>query len=269
MNNTTISAKTTKNVTAFFVLTFVLSTPFFLLSTFVPAMVYPSSVLLVFTPMVSALILTVRKDGWNGAKALMKRSFDFRRITRKAWYAPILLIMPIVALAVVWILGLIGDAPTETVFSPAMAPVLFLMFTIMAVGEEVGWTGYAYDPMEERWNAVWASLILGIIWGLWHVPTYLFAGGRTLLWTAGQVGTMIGLRILFGWIYNNAGKSLFAVILIHVVYNLSVTLLPVFEKPLGPVLFAILVMIIVVIIVALWDHRTWTRLRRERRSVSN
>jgi len=178
MNNTTISTKTPKNVTAFFVLTFALSLPFYILSTFVPEMVVPSGLLITFAPMISALILTFRENGSDGAKALIKRSFDFKKITRKMWYAPILFIMPIVSLAVLWILGFIGDAPTESVFPLGMAPILLLMFFIMALGEEVGWTGYAYDPMEERWNASRASIILGIIWATWHFPIYIFAGGH-------------------------------------------------------------------------------------------
>ncbi|NIM46330.1 MAG: CPBP family intramembrane metalloprotease, partial [Nitrososphaeria archaeon] len=53
-----------------------------------------------------------------------------------------------------------------------MAPILFLMFFILAIGEEVGWTGYAFERMEKRWNAFQASLILGIIWAAWHLPIY-------------------------------------------------------------------------------------------------
>ena len=259
MNNTTISAKTPKNVTAFFVLTFVLSLPFYILATFVPEMVVPSSLLITFAPMISALILTFRENGSDGAKKLIKRSFDFKKITRKMWYAPILFIMPIVFLAVLWILGLIGEAPPESMFPLGMAPILLLMFFIMALGEEVGWMGYAYDPMEERWNASRASLILGIIWFTWHSPIYIFAGGQTLLWAAGQLVFMIGMRILLSWIYNNTGKSLFAASLFHAVYNVSVTVLPGFESPLGPGISAVLVIIIVVIITRVWDSQTLIR----------
>lgn len=174
------------------------------------------------------------------------------------WYAPILFIMPIVSLAVLFILGFIGEALGESVFPLGMAPILLPMFFFMALVEEVGWTGYAYDPMEERWNAFRASLILGIIWAAWHIPIYVFVGGQTLLWTAGQVLVMIGLRILLGWIYNNTGKSLFAAILFHAVYNVPVTVLPIFENPLGPVITAVLVIITVVIITKVWDPQTLT-----------
>lgn len=65
MNNTTIPAKTPKNVTTFFVLTFALSIPFYIIGTFAPQeMDAPVSVLVAFVPMISALILTFRKRGW-------------------------------------------------------------------------------------------------------------------------------------------------------------------------------------------------------------
>ena len=222
----------------------------------------PVSVLITFVPMISALILTFRENGSDGAKKLIKRSFDFKRITRKMWYAPILFIMPIVYLAVLWILGLIGDAPSESVFPLGMAPILLIMFFFMALGEEVGWTGYAYDPMEERWNASKASPILGIIWAAWHIPLYIFVVEQTLLWAAGQLVVVIGFRILLVWIYNNTGKSLFAVILCHAVSNVPPAALPVYASPLGPVITAVLVMIIVVIITRVWDFQTLTQLRK-------
>ncbi len=74
---------------------------------------------------------------------------------------------------------------------------------------------------------------------------------------------MVGFRILLSWIYNNTGKSLFAVILCHAVYNVSVTVLPGFQSPLGPGIAAVLVMILVVILTRVWDHQTLTELRRK------
>jgi len=264
MNNATVPAKTPKNVTAFFVLTFVLSLPFYILGILYPQeMGVPISVLIVFVPMISALILTFRENGSDDAKKLVKRSFDFKRITRKVWYAPILLTMPIVYLAVLWILGLIGEALGESVFPLGAAPILLIFFFVLALGEEIGWIGYAYDPMEERWNAFRASLILGIIWASWHLPIYIFVGGQTLLWTAAQFLYVIGLRILLSWIYNNTGKSLFAAILFHAVSNVPATALPVYSSPFGPVIAAILVIIIAVIIASLWDLQTLTQFRKK------
>lgn len=264
MINTVISARPQKNITAFFVLAFVLSLPFYILAILDPqVMGVLVSLLVVFVPMVTALILTFRENGRDGAKKLMKRSFDYKKIPGKKWYAPILFLMPVVYLAVLLILGFLGDIPTESVAPLGVAPVLLIFFFVLAIGEEIGWIGYVYEPMEKRWNAFRASIILGIFWASWHVPIYMFVGGQTLLWTTGQFLFLIGLRILLSWIYTNTGKSLFAAILFHAASNVPMTVLPAFTSPLGTVMAAVMVIITIVIITRVWDLQTLTRLRKK------
>jgi membrane protease YdiL (CAAX protease family) len=262
MNNTTNSEGTQKNVTAFFILTFVLTTPIYILAIFVPDMEAVASLFFVFVPMTSALILTFRKNGSDGVKKLIQKSFDFKKITPKIWYAPILIIMPIVALGVMFILVFIGETLPETIFPTSMSPVLLIMFFIFALGEEVAWMGYAFDQMEERWNATRASIILGIIWFAWHTPFYLIVGGNPLIWAVGALVLMSGYRILASWIYNNTGKSVFSSILFHAVYNLSQTVIPGYTNPLGPGIAAVLVIIIVLIVARVWDPQTLTQMRK-------
>jgi hypothetical protein len=117
--------------------------------------------------------------------------------------------------------------------------------------------------MEERWNAFRASFILGIIWFTWHTPFYFVVAGNNLLWAVGMLVMMTGFRILLSWIYNNTGKSIFTAIVFHTVYNLSLTMNPGYTIPLGPVIFAVLVTIIVVIITRVWDPQTLTHLRKK------
>jgi hypothetical protein len=97
MNSTTATPKTTKNITAFFVLTFVMSVPPYILAALVPQeMVMLTGLIIALAPITAALILAYRENRLDGAKRLLKRSFDYRRITRKIWYAPILFLMPVV-----------------------------------------------------------------------------------------------------------------------------------------------------------------------------
>jgi hypothetical protein len=56
----------------------------------------PISALTAFCPMMAALILTYRENGSSGAKELLKRSFDYKRIRRKIWYVPIFFLMPVI-----------------------------------------------------------------------------------------------------------------------------------------------------------------------------
>ncbi|NIS67672.1 MAG: hypothetical protein GTO12_01580 [Proteobacteria bacterium] len=77
---------------------------------------------------------------------------------------------------------------------------------------------------------------------------------------------MIGFRILLSWVYINTGRSLFAVILLHAVYNVSVSVIPGFERPLGPGLAGVLVIIIVPIVTRVWEWRTLSQLKGETQS---
>ena len=54
--------------------------------------------------------------------------------------------------------------------------VLELVLFVLVVGEELGWRGYALPLLLEKRSAVTASLILGALWGLWHLPTFLVPG---------------------------------------------------------------------------------------------
>jgi membrane protease YdiL (CAAX protease family) len=48
-------------------------------------------------------------------------------------------------------------------------PVFFIMYFITAIGEELGWMGYAFDSTQSRWRALKASVILGRVWAIWHI----------------------------------------------------------------------------------------------------
>ncbi len=60
------------------------------------------------------------------------------------------------------VMHLIGSPLPEPHIPFQMIPIFLLMFFIGAIGEEVGWSGYAIDPMQNRWGALKASIMLGI-----------------------------------------------------------------------------------------------------------
>jgi hypothetical protein len=224
--------------------------------------VNPISLLVVFTPITAALVLTYRENGLDAAKKLLKRSFDYKRITRKTWYMPIFFLIPVIYFSSLGLMILMGVPIPENPIPVVIAPILFLLFFIFALGEEVGWQGYAFDPMEKRWNALNASIVLGIVWAIWHIPVFALQnppGGA--IWIAGQCTNLAVIRILIVWIFNNTGKSVFATILIHAVYNVCTFVLPIYGSPLGPIIASIFVIITAVIVTYLWGFETLSQLR--------
>ena len=147
----------------FFALVLALSMAFWLLGAVSGLEVLPGlsvSALGAFSPLTAAAILVYRESrvgNFAGVIALLKRSFDFRRISAKIWYVPIILLMPgLAALSIGW-LHFTG-VPLPTVRFPGVSGlVIFAAFFIGALGEELGWSGYLTDPLQNRLGALGAS----------------------------------------------------------------------------------------------------------------
>jgi membrane protease YdiL (CAAX protease family) len=81
------------------------------------------------------------------------------------------------------------------------------VFSVGAIGEEVGWSGYVINPMQNRMGALKASIILGSVWAIWHVVPYIQTN-NIAAWIAWQCLNTVGLRVLIVWLYNtNRPKS--------------------------------------------------------------
>ncbi|MCY7358329.1 MAG: CPBP family intramembrane metalloprotease [Rudanella sp.] len=154
--------------------------------------------------------------------------------------------------------------PGQWIIPFGSIPGLFALFFLGAVVEETGYMGYAIDPMQERFGALSAGILVGILWAVWHYPSIL-QQGHDLTWIAwGTLGT-VAVRVLIVWLYNNTGKSLFACILFHTFLNLGRPLFPKDElhNPLVdyPAIHYSVIAIMAVVIVFLWGSKTLARYR--------
>lgn len=261
MKDTIKTAKKPWKLTTFFVLTFILSLPAYVGATFIPQeMVMFMGLLLGFAPITAALILAYRVGRLGGATGLLKRSFDYKNITRKIWYIPIVFLMPTIFIIVLGIMRLVWQSIPDPILPIVAAPIALLGFFFFAVLEEVGWMGYAVDLMLARWNALNASLLLGLIWAIWHLPLYIAAGLQPF-WIAGQLMGLIALRTLIVWLYNNIGGSVFGTIVFHAVYNVCALLLPSFYTAAGHLMTSIFIIMTASIVVYLWDAETLAQYR--------
>jgi membrane protease YdiL (CAAX protease family) len=248
----------------FFALVLVLSIPFWLIGAATDLQLIaglPASALMAFCPMAAALMLVYRKHKTAGVMALLTRAFDFRRVKAKRWYIPVLFLMPGVSVVVYLLMHAMAmplPAPQVTAL-PAL--LLLLAFFVGALGEELGWSGYALDPLQSRWAALSAGLILGGVALVWHLPP-LLALHRAPAWIAWWCLYAIGSRILIVWLYNNTGESVFAVALFHATLNLSYVLFPVegshFDMRLGGLVTAFAATVVTVI----WGPATLARYRQ-------
>ncbi len=165
-------------------------------------MMFPAMLL---GPVLAAVAMTAMVEGRTGLGALRRRIF---------WtgFAPgwslAILIPPLSIWAALWFF-------TRFV-SPVYAPNRFFVgagFGLLAgVVEEMGWTGYALPAMLKRWSPFRSSVMLGLLWSLWHAPEVDFLGAATphrgywLMYFAAFAGVMTAMRVLIGWLYVHTGS---------------------------------------------------------------
>ena len=246
------------SILKFFLLVVVLSIPFYLIGavtglTLLPGL--PLSALAAFSPMIAAIILVHRESGNPGVVSLLRRSFDFRRIKRVVWYVPVLFLMPavmILSFAVIRLSGVPVPTPRIEVL-PALA--LLAAFFVAAVGEELGWCGYAIDPMQAKWGALQAGIILGVFWVVWHYPP-LMQADRSMAWIAWWSLGSVSLRVIIVWLYNNTGKSVFAASFFHSTINLTWQLFPINGSYYDPFITGLITVGVAAVIVAVWGAQT-------------
>jgi CAAX protease family protein len=233
-----------ESVFIFLTLVFVLSIPFWILGAIKPIQLLPGlpiSALGVFAPALSALILVYKNEHLSGISQLLRRSFDFKRVKNKTWYLAVVLINPAIAVLAYGLMRVVGKPiPNPTLSLLAIFP-MFALFFISALGEEIGWTGYATEPLERRWGIVIAGLLLGSIWAIWHLIP-LVQAHRSIEWIAWWSLGTISLRMIMIWLYFHAGKSVFAAAVFHAMINVCWQLFPINGSYYDPRIFGLITM---------------------------
>lgn len=249
---------------AFFLLAVVLILPFWVFGALTGLQLLPGlpvAALGAFCPMLAAIILVYRVDKKAGVVALLKRSFDFKRIKDKRWYAPILLIMPVVTALSFWVLRLTGvSLPAPQI---AIVPTLALcvVFFIAALGEELGWSGYAIDPMQASFGALKASIILGIFWAVYHYIA-LVEAHRSVGWIAWWTLFTVAARVIMVWLFNNTGKSVFGMALFHMTSNVTWQLFPIHGSYYDYRVTGLILAGVAVFVVGMWGPHMQGRRQR-------
>jgi len=199
----------------------------------------PATVVMIVVPATVATVSVYRDQGAAAAAALWKRVGDLRRMRTGIWLAISLVCMPAATLLVYAVMrGLGRPLPTAIAVPMAQAPLMFAAYFCGAIFEEIGWTGYATEPLQRRFGVVGAGLIIGGVWALWHVPPWSLGQGHAPLWVIGQFVATVAMRMIMGWIYAFGGRSLVLAIAFHAMINTSYSLFPNHGSHYDPVIAA-------------------------------
>ena len=186
-----------------------------------------------FAPLLVALALVIKQKGWQGGWDFFRQAFDLK-------IKPIYLIAAFIIPLMIHILShylarVLGFPVADTLFPANLGipsiliaiPYFFLMLIIGGGQEEFGWRGYAQEPLQKRMGVIPASLLIGFVWGLWHLPLWFMPGDghSTYPYIAFLIMTT-SISIVYGWLYNASHKKLLTVIIFHAMSNTAAPLLP-------------------------------------------
>jgi uncharacterized protein len=206
-------------------------------------------------PLTAALTVTAIADGRAGLRRWGARLIRWRFGPR--WYAGVLLGTPLLLVAGTFALP--GAAGALAVPSAAVFlgyPVLLVVQTLTTgLAEEPGWRDFATPRLQRRYGPLRANLILGPLWGVWHLPLFAteWAGQAAAAWSAAVefVAAAVSLSIVMTWVFNRTAESLPVVMLLHAGVNTTFTLLwPALFPALDPDLDSLHVLLITATIAA-------------------
>jgi membrane protease YdiL (CAAX protease family) len=238
----------------------------------VPLLIYTAWGAPLVGPALVGILLTVIVGGKEGLWELLGRLKRWR--IGVAWYAVALLITPLIAIIVLVILA----ATVSPSFLPAVPHDVALLLLVPIAGgvssflEEVGWTGFAIPRLLARHRALIAGLVLGVLWGTWHIPiniwtqsprfdtlaiiTYLIGSGTSFV-------PLVAYRVLIVWVYVNSKGSLLLGWIMHWSFIAGLNVLVAPPSAIQVVqfyaVFTVALWIIVAIVVAIFGARTLSR----------
>jgi uncharacterized protein len=208
-------------------------------------------------PSLSGLALTGIVGGRAALGGLSSRMGRARLPAR--WYAALLL-PPLAILAALFCLQSA---------SPVFAPGRFLMGLLFGVPagwlEEIGWMGFAFPRMSRIWSPLFAAMVLGLLWSLWHLPVIDYLGSASphgahqLDYFLAFACAMTAIRVVMAWLYANTAS----VLLSQLLHACSTSALVVFSPPrvsagqeaLWYFAYGALLWLVVAIIVFGWGRR--------------
>lgn len=160
---------------------------------------HPLFFLAVYSPAIAALVIVTYYSGSGGLRRYLTRLLLWR--SSFVWYAFLFFGIPLIYFSCAALNGNIFIDPFPFSSFPALIAALVLA-ALKGPVEEFGWRGLALPLLQRKFAPIWAGLILGIIWGFWHLPAFLLSGTPQSAWSftpffAGSVAVSVIVTALF------------------------------------------------------------------------
>ncbi len=174
---------------------------------------HPLFFLAVYAPAISAFIIITFSSGVNGLRRYFSRLLLWR--CSRSWYAFLIIGIPLLFYGGSAMKGNLLAEPFPISSFQALVVASMLM-AIKGPVEEFGWRGLALPLLQRRLSPIWAGLILGVIWGLWHFPAFLLSGTPQSAWsfTPFFVGS-VAVSVIVTQLFNDSKGSILLPALFH------------------------------------------------------
>jgi CAAX protease family protein len=219
-----------------------------------------------FSASLAGIILAAVEGRKGGVRELLGRFLIWR--VGIQWWAFVLLFPVIPAVTALYLFHLFGGPAVDWSQLKPLSSVVppFIMLTIFAgMGEEFGWRGFALPRLQARYNALTASLIVGVLWSIWHIPLFLTKGTIQYEWRL-QAGLILPIlayamfviseSIRCTWVFNNTKGSVLLTVVQHGALNAWNGYIDVYRGNFGGILTYMVVAVIVSILIVLWAGST-------------
>jgi membrane protease YdiL (CAAX protease family) len=260
-----------KNLLLFFISSYIISWLLWIPSVLVSLGVIPGNPIqilgnfAIFGPFIAAFALTYINKREGEVKRLFLSGWNIK--FNKKWI--VALFLPILTGGSAFIIISIVEPMDRLQYIPPIImwiPNFILYYFIGGpFTEEYGWRGYALDRLQSKFNALVSSLILGFIWGLWHIPLFFIEGTvQSYIPIYEFILIQMITSIFYTWIINNnrdkmGNANVFLAIMFHAMGNFSSMIFPYWVTDLGRWIFFIINIIPVIIICILYGIKSLVR----------
>ncbi len=186
----------------------------------------PVFLLGVFAPALVALALTAQAEGRSGVTRLLARIGHWRVGAR--WYAVAIGYFVVIKLAAALVHRVVIDEWPPFGGTPVALIILGIaMSTWVQAGEEVGWRGYALPRLAQYLGLGGASLVLGVVWAVWHMPLFILPdSGSTGQSFPAYLLQVIPMSVVLAFLYWRTDGSLLLAMLMHASVNNTTGIVP-------------------------------------------
>ena len=173
----------------------------------------PLFILAVYAPAIAAFTLVIHHGRLLGLRCYLSRLLMWK--VHWGWYVFLLIGIPLLYYGGAALKGNLFSAPFPFSTWYEVLPALAFMLVLGPI-EEFGWRGFALPLLQQRYAPIWAGLILGIIWGLWHLPAFYLSGTPQSGWSFFPffIGS-IAVSVIVTPLFNASGGSILLPLLFH------------------------------------------------------